>query len=229
MRSRVRVVRRGRERQLRVDGTWASSYRPGEPATGGVWDALAAAVAALPPARRRDILLLGLGGGSAARLARALAPSARIVGVELDAEVVAVARRELDLDGLGLEVRIGDARELVREAGPGFDAVLEDVFVGRGRAVAKPEGFPLPALAHVAGRLRPGGVMASNTLDETAEVRRALRSLLPHRVEIAVEGFDNRIVLGSRAPLDARRLRARLADEPLFASSLPRLRLRTLP
>ena len=77
---RVRETIDGRE--LRVSGTLASLYRPGQATTGLIWDALAAPLTLLPPDRRQAVLILGLGGGSVARVTRALAPQARIVGVE---------------------------------------------------------------------------------------------------------------------------------------------------
>ena len=86
---------------------------------------LAAGIAALPRRRRRSVLLLGLGGGSAARVARALAPRARIVGVEIDPSVVRLARRWFDLDALGIEVVVEDARAYLEKCPRRFDAVLE--------------------------------------------------------------------------------------------------------
>ena len=80
-RPRVEVKLGRRGRSLRIDGTFASYYEPGLPLTGSVWDALALPLVLLPPARRRSVLVLGLGGGSVARVVRALAPAACIVGV----------------------------------------------------------------------------------------------------------------------------------------------------
>ena len=94
------MVKRDGVRELHVDGTFASCYEPGRVTTGSVWDALAAGLAALPSRRRRSVLLLGLGGGSAARVVRALAPRAQIVGVEIDPSVVRLARHWFDLDEL---------------------------------------------------------------------------------------------------------------------------------
>ncbi|MFP8874131.1 MAG: hypothetical protein VCB42_06300, partial [Myxococcota bacterium] len=62
-----------------MDETLASFQRPGEITTGSVWDAMAAPLLALPASRRGRVLLLGLGGGSVARIVRALAPEALIV------------------------------------------------------------------------------------------------------------------------------------------------------
>jgi spermidine synthase len=224
---RVQLRVRGRRRELRVDGSYASSWTPGEIATRSVWDALAASVLARPPERRRDILILGLGAGSAARIVRALAPAARIVGVEFDADVVAAARRWFELDALGVDVRIGDARELIARMRGRFDAVLEDVFIGEEATLRKPEGFPLPVLEHAKRLLRPGGVVASNTIDEGPAVRRALAARFPRVVEIAVAEHDNRVYLGSAAPISAQALRAAVAANELLAPTLPRLKFRT--
>jgi len=225
-RERVRLVVRGKRLELRVDGTYASSWTPGEIATRSVWDALAASVLAQPPERRRSVLLLGLGAGSAARVVRALAPDARIVGVELDRDVVAAARRWFELDELQLEVVIGDAREVAAKSSDRFDIVMEDVFIGREATLRKPEGFPLPVLDDAKRLLAPGGVVASNTIDEGPAVRRALAMRFPRVVEIAVADHDNRIYLGGGAGLDAKALRAEVAASELLAPTLPRLKFR---
>lgn len=227
-RARVRVRARGGGLELRVDGTFASFLVPGRASTGSVWDALAAPLLLLPPRRRRRVLVLGLGGGSAARLVRALAPAAHVVGVELDAEVLRVARRELGLDALGVEVVCADAREVLAAPGSRFDAVLEDVFVGRGRGVRKPDWLPEPGLALAARRVARGGILASNALDEAPAVERALRGLFPGRLRVEVAGYDNRIVVGGGAGLSARELRRRARAEPLLSHALPRLSFRTL-
>jgi spermidine synthase len=221
-------VLRGGRRTLRIDGSFASTWQPGRETTGCVWDALAAGLLALPPPRRRDVLLLGLGGGSAARAARALAPRARIVAVEIDPAVVHAARRWFDVGALGLEVVTADAARYLRRARGRFDAVLEDVFTGDARRLAKPAGFPLPALDDVRRILRSGGVAVCNTLDEAAPVRAALAARFRALVEVGVVDYDNRIFVASDAPLDAASLRAAAAADPVLAASLPALRFRTL-
>jgi spermidine synthase len=225
-RVQVRESRRGRA--LRIDGTFASWYAPGSPLTGSVWDALAAPLLLLPPARRRSVLVLGLGGGSAARVVRALAPRARIVGVEHSAEVLRVARRRFDLGELDLEVVQADARQYLERTRRHFDAIIEDVFVGRGRAVCKPDWLPCPGLARVARRLRRGGLLISNSIDETATVAREMRSLFASTLCIDVADYDNRVVVGGPAPLTGRALRSAVAAHPLLCATLERLSFRTL-
>jgi len=226
---RVRVVARGRRRELRVDGTFASSWRPGELATGSVWDALALPVLALPPARRRRLLVLGLGGGSAARLLRAFAPRAAIVGVEYDGAVLRAARRHFGLDALGLEVVTGDARAYLERTRRRFDLVIDDVFVGRGADVHKPDWLPEPGLGLAAARLARGGLLVSNALDEAPAVARALGARFPARVRITVEDYDNRVLVAGPEGLSARALRSAATVEPILAATLPRLRFLTLP
>jgi len=229
----VRLEDSGGARSLVVDETFASFYRPGELATRCVWDAIAAPLLWLPPKRRRRILILGLGGGSVARLARAIAPEAEIVGVELDAEVVRLARAHFELDGLALRVELADAREwLASEVRRGtrarrFDAVLEDVFIGRGDAVHKPDWIPEPAHVHATQLLERGGVFVSNTLDEHVRVAAGLRASFAKLVEIQVVDYDNRVLVAGGEGLTGTALRRAVAASPILRESLPILSFRT--
>jgi spermidine synthase len=221
----VRVTRRGRE--LHVDGTLASYYRRGHAMTGSVWDGLAAPLAALGGARVGRVLILGLGGGSAARAIRALAPAAEIVGVESDAGVIRAARRWLDLDALGLEVVHGDARTFLERDRRRFDLIVDDVFQAAEGDAWKPDWLPQPGVGLAARRLRAGGVLASNTIAETAAVVRAYRALFGRALTLRLRDYENCIVVGGVGDLSARELRARIAARPLFRRVLPVLSVRS--
>lgn len=210
-----------------VDETFASFYRPGEIATQCVWDAIAAPLLWLEPKRRRRILILGLGGGSVARLARALAPEAEIVGVEFDPEVVRLARAFLELDALDVRVEIADALVWLEKATGRFDAILEDLFIGSGDAVHKPGWIPEPGHRLARARLSRGGIFVSNTLDERARVARAMRGAFPAVVTIETEDYDNRVLVAGSAGLTGRALRARVAESPILRGSLGILKFRT--
>ncbi len=225
----MRVDASGGTRTLVVDETFASFYRPGEVATRCVWDAIAAPLLWLAPARRRRILILGLGGGSVARLARALAPRAEIVGVELDREVVRLARRHFDLDALGIRIEQADALGWLESAKGRFDAILEDVFVGHGEAVHKPDWIPEPGHRLAARRLARGGLLVSNTLEERGRVARSMRERFDGLVSIETEDYDNHVLVAGPVGLGGRALRARVAESPVLRESLPLLRFRSLP
>ena len=212
-----------------VDETFASLYRPGEIATHCVWDAIAAPILWLPPARRRRILILGLGGGSVARIARALAPDSEIVGVEFDPEVIRLARESLELDSLDVRIEIADALVWLKTAKGRFDAILEDVFIGHGDAVYKPDWIPAPGHGLARARLAAGGVFVSNTLDESAEVAREMARAFPALVVIETEDYDNRVLVAGPRDLTGRALRQRVAESPILRESLGILSFRTWP
>jgi spermidine synthase len=226
--ARVRVQESRHGRELIVDETFASLYRPGEASTGSVWDAIGAPLLLRAAPRRARLLMLGMGGGSVCRQLRRLAPEAEIVAVEFDPEVVAVARAEFDLDELGLEVVVDDALAVLRREQRSFDAIFEDVFIGRGDDVHKPDWIPDPGHALARRRLKAGGVLVSNTLDEAPRVTRAMRAAFAHVVQVGIEGFDNRVLVASDSGFDARSLRAAVAAEPLYTDALPALSFRTL-
>lgn len=223
----VAVERRRGALSLRVDGTYASSYRPGTALTGSVWDALVAPLAWLPPTRRRSVLVLGLGGGSAARLVRAMAPRCRVVGVESNADVLRAARRWFDLDELGIEVVHGCARQYLRRCRARFDVVIEDVFVGSDREVHKPDWLPDPGLGAASRLLHRGGILVSNAIDELPDVSRSMRQHFRGTVKISIDGYDNVVVVGGPAGLSARGMRAAVGHHRLLRQTLPRLSFRT--
>jgi spermidine synthase len=222
----VRVGRRGRA--LRINGAFASWYVPGRPGTGSVWDALAAPLLLLPPMRRRSVLILGFGGGSAARIVRALAPRAVIVGVERDPEVLRAAREHFDLDEIGVQIVESDARRYLGKTRRQFDAILEDVFVGTARAIRKPDWLPTPGLARAARHVARGGILVSNTIDETTAVAAEMRRLFPATLGIEIEEYDNRVVVGGPSVISGRLLRAAVAHDRVLSSTMSRLRFRRL-
>jgi len=226
--SRVRVERGRDGRSLRIDGTFASFYDPARVTTGSVWDALVAPLLWLPPPKRRSVLILGLGGGSAARLVRSLAPRARIVGVERSAEVIRAARRWFDLDALGVEVVREDAQRFLARSRRQFDIVIEDVFVGSARDVHKPDWLLEGGLLAASRHLRRGGLLVANTLDETAAVAGVMRSLAPALLRIDVDGFDNRILTAGPRGLNGRALRSAVGAHRIMSATLPRLSFRRI-
>lgn len=219
-------VRRGRGGlELRVDGTLASVYRPGHSLTGPVWWALAAPVLLLSR-RRRRVLLLGLAAGSVARALRALDPAAEIVGVENDREVLQAARRHFRLDALQVGVVEEDALAYLRRTRRRFDLIVEDLFVGPSRSVHKPEWLAGEGYRLIGRRLRPDGLVVSNTIHETDAIVSACRPLGGTIFSFDVQGHWNRIVVCGRALPPLRQVRRHLRGSVLLAPTLRRVALR---
>jgi SAM-dependent methyltransferase len=220
----VRRVRGGLE--LRIDGTQASVHRPGRALTGTVWWALASPILLLPRSRPRRVLLLGLAAGSVGGVARVLDPGAEIVGVEVDREVVRLARRHFGLDRLGIELVLGDALEFLRSDPRRFDLVVEDLFVGPPRSVRKPDWLLGEGYRLIRRRLRPGGYLVSNTIHEMPEVVGAMRPFGGRIVSLGVSGHWNRVTVCGRDLPPPRALRRVLACRPETARMLRRVALR---
>ncbi len=223
----VRRVRGGLE--LRIDGTQASVHRPGRALTGVVWWALASPILLLPRRRRRRrrVLLLGLAAGSVGRAVRALDPHAEIVGVELDPEVIRLARRHFGLDRLGVKVVLGDALDFLRRDRRHFDLVVEDLFIGPSRSVRKPgwllgEGYRL-----IRRRLQPAGYVVSNTIHEMPGVVRAMRPFGGRIVSLDVRGHWNRVTACGRDMPPPRAFRQVLEERAETSRILRRVTLRT--
>ncbi len=73
------------------------------------------------------VLVLGLGGGTVAKLIKKNWPSAKITGIDIDPVIVELGRKYLDLNIENVDVRIGDATKIP----PGkFDLVIVDLFNG---------------------------------------------------------------------------------------------------
>jgi spermidine synthase len=159
----VRVIQRGDGcAALEVGGVVQSIGAPADAseAAPGYWAAM------LPEACPRRALLLGVGGGTVARLLRDRCPATEIVGIERDERVLASARAELGLDAIaGLRVVVEDAFVWVPVAAEqepsSYDYVCLDLFeAGRLTLGTLATGF----LRQVATLLAPGGTLAVNLM-----------------------------------------------------------------
>ncbi len=210
-----------------MDGTLASLLRPDRVTSGPVWDAMAAPLLALPPGHSRQLLMLGVGGGSVARLARALLPSVHIVGVERDQEVLDVARRDFGLDALAMELVVEDARDFLEREQRLFDVVVEDLFGGSLGSLHKPDWL-LDEYSLLTRRVAPGGVLISNTVHENRELTRILRRSPGTLLRLAIRYHYNHVLALGPSTLRAVNLRRTVLAHPVLAPSLPGFSLRTL-
>ena len=217
----VRVQRTGGDKFLFVDGSCASIWRPGHAFTGGSWDLLAAPVLLAPADRAPRVLLLGVGGGTVIRVVRALRPEADIVAIDLDAEVLAVARRAFALDSLGARIVCTDAQRYVAESNgrAPFDVIIDDIYEPDGAGMRKPDGWRTTLRGAVAC-LNPGGVLVCNALD--ARDATSLVGALPKPViALAHADYHNRIlVVGRRRTLTARAVGRTLRTCPELAPTM---------
>ena len=161
----------------------------------------------------KDVLILGMAGGTTAKGYRRLFPGARLTAVEIDPLVVEVARKYFGLDaGPDLEVHIGDARPFLAGATSRFDVIEADLFAGGVYApfyVVTQEFFELARR-----RLRPNGVIVVNVLalggdDSIARRMTAtMATVFPSVFELPLR--NQRLLFGLSQPVGVEALRARL-------------------
>lgn len=80
-------------------------------------------------------LILGLGGGSAAKLVRKFWPDAKITGVEIDPVMVELGKKYLGLGKVGADVIVEDAENFLLTISHqplviGYDLILVDLYIG---------------------------------------------------------------------------------------------------
>lgn len=115
-----------------------------------------------------DVLILGLGAGNVASILREHRQTYRMVGVEIDAEVVRLARNHFGLEDYGdVEVVVADAADFVRSCGERFDLVVVDLFVDATVPLAAEQDEFLLRLEKM---LRPGGLLLFNRLMHSPEL-----------------------------------------------------------
>jgi spermidine synthase len=182
--------------------------------------------------RMRDVVLAAGArrvvhvGGAGCALARALAaaePANRQEVIELDGDVVELARRHLGLRRApGLKVRLGDGRAVLAGRPDGsVDAVLVDAFVGARVPRHLVTAEALADLARVAG-LAAINVVDSRAMADAAAIAAGLRDAFPFALALgsaqalAKRRSGNVVLVGAHAlpPLDRLRALAAADREP---------------
>jgi spermidine synthase len=195
--------------ELNEGQAFHSYYRPHDPLTGHYTDgALVLPFLARERAPAR-LAVLGNAGGSLSRSYEAFFPRTRVDGVEIDGELSDIGRRYFGMHNPRLRVHDEDARPWLRKSDARFDSIFVDAY--RQPYIpfylATREFFEL-----VRDHLTPDGVVIINVGHPEGErtVEKALAATmgaaLPHVVRDPIED-TNTLLVGSRAPLSAERLR----------------------
>lgn len=211
----------GATRRLYTNGVLHSQYNPRQPVSGNLWDLLLLPAFFPPAGEVRRVLVLGVGGGAVIRQLRHFIRPAEIIGVDIDAVHLSLARRFFGVRGAGVSLVQADAGDwLTAYRGAGFDLIIDDLFGGR-------DGLPERALPHRAAwcrrllrHLAPRGVLVANFVS-TAELKRsaccanaALRRRFASVFALKTAQNENTVGAFLRFPASSRQLRARLRGLP---------------
>lgn len=112
----------------------------------------------------QKILILGLGGGSCAKISRKLWPYTQMTGVDFDHKIVELGKKYLDLGSVNSEIVVGDAHEYLKKLlgdKKEFGLIIVDLYVGQELPVVfESDEF----LSDVNSSLEQGGVVIFNRL-----------------------------------------------------------------
>jgi len=161
--------------EFRVEGAVHAWFHRKRFLTGLAWDMIAASALLGKNDPPRSVLMLGLAGGTAFRVLRHLLPDCKLTAIDIDPEIIGLAREHMDLDELGIEVVIGDAYSWLEKNKRAFDVVIDDIYLAGKTDVFRPRAWDAGLMAHLKRAMAPGGVLAVNLV--TGAGHRAMQSL----------------------------------------------------
>lgn len=209
------------EIRLHLNMLWATQSRlrkDGGP-TGLYYDAFAAAPLLAGGART---LILGLAGGVGAMNIRRAWPDADILGVELDPDVVEVARDKFGLTGV--RTAVADARRFAETSPERHDVIVVDLYNGAAIPffTATREFF-----AALERRLAPGGMVMMNVVAPAdrdvliGPLGATLKAVFP-AVFVSTLGGGNYFLIATKEERSAAEILARLDRAPPAAAPAAR-------
>jgi len=199
--------------EFRVAGAVHAFYHRSRFLTGLVWDMLAAAALLGAREEPRSVLMLGLAGGTSLRTLRHLLPACRFTAVDIDGEIVGLARRHMALDKTGVEIVIGDAYAWLRNNRRTLDVVVDDIYLAGRADVFRARAMDRRLLANLRRCLAPGGVLAVNLVTgpghrpTQSAVRRILRDAFPVVRSVRSPAAMNEVLVAGESVATDRRLR----------------------
>ncbi len=203
----VQIWKSLRQCEFRVAGAIHAWWHEKRFLTGLAWDNLAAAALLRPAGPPRSILMLGLAGGTAMRILRHLLPDCRLVAVDIDREIVALAELNMRLDDLGIEIHFADAYEWIAKCKERFDVVIDDVYLAGKDDVYRPGKSDTGQIAALKRLLAPGGLLLANLVNGPGHramqirTRAAFRAGFPVVRSVSTPASMNETLAGGDAVL----------------------------
>jgi spermidine synthase len=198
--------------EFRVAGAVHASFHRHRFLTGLAWDMIAAGALLGKCNPPRSVLMLGLAGGTAFRILRHLLPDCQLTAIDIDPEIVDLAREHMDLEALGIEVILGDAYPWLAQNRRKFDVVVDDIYLAGKTDVFRPREWDAGLMQHLRRAVAPGGVLAVNLVTGAGHrtmqslTRRVLRGAFPEVRTVRSEQAMNEVLVAGDAVATKRRL-----------------------
>ncbi|MEI7865299.1 MAG: methyltransferase domain-containing protein [Chthoniobacterales bacterium] len=167
--------------EFRVAGAVHAFHHKRRFLTGLAWDMIAAAALLGEKTKPSSVLMLGLAGGTSLRVLRHLVPDARFTAIDIDEQIVMLARQHMELDALGIDVIIGDAYRWLEKNRQTFDVVIDDIYLAGKTDVFRPHTWDTRLMQCLRRAIAPGGILAANLL--TGRGHRAMQSSVRQKLK----------------------------------------------
>ena len=219
----IQVVERNGTRYLLLNEGQGihSVYNPDRVTTGGTWDYFTIAPFFNAPPydvrRVQRLAIVGLAGGSIARLYTELYGPLPIDGVEIDPKIAQVGRDYFGMTQPNLNVIVGDGRAALANSPYRYDVIALDAF----RVPYIPWHLTTREfMQELREHLTPGGVIAINVgrtrsaYQMVDAMARTAAEVFPSVHVVGVPGSFNSIVYATNQPTSLENLRANLSAMP---------------
>ena len=191
--------------EFRVAGALHASFHKTRFLTGLAWDLIAAAALLRKDGPPRSVLMLGLAGGTAYRVLRHLLPDCKLTAIDIDPEIVDLAREHMELDALDIEVITTDAYPWLAQNQRQFDVVFDDIYLAGKTDVFRPQAWNPELLVHLRRATAPGGVLAVNLVTGVGHrkmqslTRKILRDAFPRVRSLTTPAGMNEVLVAGEA------------------------------
>ncbi len=230
--TRYEVRCAGNTLRLYTGGVLHTEFNPTRAVTGSVWDLLLLPAMFYPAGSVKRVLVLGVGGGAVMHMLLRYVEPDEIVGIDLDAMHLQIAKQHFDLQDDRIQLRQDDAEDwLANYRGAPFDMIIEDLFLESDRAPVRAIAVDLNWLNVLTRNLTTKGCLVMNFISYahfrgSSICTPGAEQLFPSRYVLSNPVTENRVAALFRARMDRALLRPRLRAIPLLQRSLEQGRLR---
>ena len=231
--TRYEIRTAGNSLRLYTDGVFHSQYNPTNPITGSVWDLLFLPAFFYPHQRIKRVLVLGVGGGAVIRQLQHFVGPEKIIGVELDAIHLMLAKRYFGLRGKKMSLMQADAVQWIQDyRGAPFDMIVDDVFAEQNGIPARAVIADVKWLNSLLRHLSPDGILVSNFISSREMKQCAyftepkLRKQFASAYRLTTPATENSVGVFLKLSAETSQLRNNIKANPLLARALKTKKLR---